>query len=119
QESDTVLITFTPAPMMELSMYAVMNDLAKVGATVLTSSTAIHVSGHGSQEDLKMMLNLMQPKYFIPVQGEYRMLIAHSKLAQQTGMKKSDIFIAEKGDIVEYRKGKVRMSGRVTAGNVR
>ena len=118
QESDTVLITFTPAPMMELSMYAVMNDLAKVGATVLTSSTAIHVSGHGSQEDLKMMLNLMQPKYFIPVQGEYRMLIAHSKLAQQTGMKKSDIFIAEKGDIVEYRKGKVRMSGRVTAGNV-
>lgn len=118
KETDTVLITFTPSPGMEVSMFETMNDLAKKGANVLTSSKNVHVSGHGSQEDLKMMLNLMQPKYFIPIQGEYRMLMAHSKLAQQVGMEKKNIFIAEKGDIVEYQKNKMRMSGRVQAGNV-
>lgn len=117
-ENDTVLITFTPSPGMEVSMYHTMNSIAKAGARVLTSAKNVHVSGHGSQEDLKMMINFLKPKYFIPVQGEYRMLIAHSKLAQQTGMQKSQIFIADKGDIVEYKNGKVRMSGRVTAGNV-
>ena len=118
KETDTVLITFTPSPGMEVSMYHTMNDLAKAGANVLTSSKNVHVSGHGSQEDLKMMLNLMQPKYFIPIQGEYRMLIAHSKLAQETGLQKSQVFIADKGDIVEYKNNKMRMSGRVQAGNI-
>jgi len=116
--TDTVLVTFTPSPGLEVKMYHTMNLLAKAGAQILTSGTKIHVSGHGSQEDLKMMLNLMQPKYFIPVQGEYRMLIAHSKLAQETGLQKSQIFIADKGDIVEYKNGKMRMSGRVQAGNI-
>ncbi|AYC29292.1 ribonuclease J [Paenisporosarcina cavernae] len=118
KDTDTVLITFTPSPGMEVAMYQTMNHLAKAGAKVLTSSKKVHVSGHGSQEDLKMMLNLMKPKYFIPIQGEYRMLMAHSKLAQETGMLKSQIFIADKGDIVEFKSGKVRMSGRVNAGNV-
>ncbi|KOS69407.1 Zn-dependent hydrolase [Lysinibacillus contaminans] len=118
KKDDTVLITFTPSPAMEVQMANTMNQLAKAGAEILTSSKNVHVSGHGSQEDLKLMLNLMQPKYFIPVQGEYRMLIAHSKLAQQLGMQKSQIFIADKGDIVEYKNGKMRMSGRVQAGNV-
>ena len=95
-----------------------MNQIAQVGAKVLTSENTVHVSGHGSQEDLKMMLNLTKPKYFIPIQGEYRMLIAHSKLAQAIGMTKSEIFIADKGDIVEYKSGKMRMSGRVQAGNI-
>ncbi|AIY05838.1 ribonuclease J [Planococcus sp. PAMC 21323] len=116
--TDTVLITFTPSPGMEVPMFQTMNKLAKAGANVLTASKKVHVSGHGSQEDLKMMLNMMKPKYFIPIQGEYKMLIAHSKLAQQVGLNKSEIFIADKGDIVEYKGGKVRMSGRVTAGNV-
>ncbi|MFE3576007.1 ribonuclease J [Lysinibacillus sp. NPDC059133] len=118
KKDDTVLITFTPSPGMEVQMANTMNAIAKAGAEILTSSKNVHVSGHGSQEDLKLMLNLMQPKYFIPVQGEYRMLIAHSKLAQQLGMQKSQIFIADKGDIVEYKNGKMRMSGRVQAGNV-
>jgi ribonuclease J len=118
KDTDTVLITFTPSPGMEVSMYETMNELAKNGATVLTSSKKVHVSGHGSQEDLKLMLNLMKPKNFIPIQGEYRMLMAHSKLAQEVGMQKTSIFIADKGDIVEYKSGKIRMSGRVQAGNV-
>ena len=95
-----------------------MNQLAKVGARVLAADKKVHVSGHGSAEDLKLMLNLMRPKYFIPIQGEYRMLIAHSKLAQATGLQKSQIFIADKGDIVEYKNGKMRMAGRVQAGNI-
>ena len=118
KKDDTVLITFTPSPAMEVQMANTMNQLAKAGAEILTSSKNVHVSGHGSQEDLKLMLNLMKPKYLIPVQGEYRMLIAHSKLAQQLGMQKSQIFIADKGDIVEYKNGKMRMSGRVQAGNI-
>jgi len=118
KQDDTVLITFTPSPSMEVQMANTMNSIAKAGAEILTSSKNVHVSGHGSQEDLKLMLNIMQPKYFIPVQGEYRMLIAHSKLAQQLGMQKSQIFIADKGDIVEYKNAKMRMSGRVQAGNV-
>lgn len=118
KETDTVLITFTPSPSMEVSMYQMANELSKAGANVLTASKNVHVSGHGSQEDLKMMLNLMQPKYFIPIQGEYKMLIAHSKLAQQVGLQKSQIFIADKGDIVEYKNDKMRMSGRVQAGNI-
>ncbi|PIC78291.1 Zn-dependent hydrolase [Sporosarcina sp. P19] len=118
KSSDTVLITFTPSPVMEISMYKMMNELAKAGATVLTSTRNVHVSGHGSAEDLKMMLNLMQPKYFIPIQGEYRMLIAHSKLAQEVGLPKNRIFIADKGDIVEFKNEKLRMAGRVQAGNV-
>lgn len=118
RNTDTVLITFTPSPSMEVQMYNTMNQLAKAGANVMTSNKKVHVSGHGSAEDLKLMLNFMKPKYFIPVQGEYRMLIAHSKLAQQVGLQKSQIFIADKGDIVEYKNGKVRMTGRVQAGNV-
>lgn len=118
KDTDTVLITFTPSPGMEVAMYETMNELAMSGAKVLTSTRKVHVSGHGSQEDLKMMLNLMQPKYFVPVQGEYRMLMAHSKLAQEVGMDKKRVFIADKGDIVEYKNDKMRMSGRVQAGNV-
>lgn len=118
KETDTVLITFTPSPSMEVSMFQMTNELAKAGAHVLTSQRNVHVSSHGSQEDLKLMLNLMKPKYFIPVQGEYKMLIAHSKIAQQLGFQKSEIFIADKGDIVEYKNDKMRMSGRVQAGNV-
>ena len=118
KDTDTVLFTFTPSPGMEVAMFKTMNQLAKVGAKVLTASKKVHVSGHGSQEDLKMMLNLMKPKFFIPIQGEFRMLMAHSKLAQATGLEKAQIFIADKGDIVEYKGGKMRMSGRVQAGNV-
>lgn len=118
KDTDTILITFTPSPSMEVSMYQMANELSKAGANVLTASKNVHVSGHGSQEDLKLMLNLMQPKYFIPIQGEYKMLIAHSKLAQQIGLQKSQIFIADKGDIVEYKNDKMRMSGRVQAGNI-
>ena len=102
-EGDTVLFTFTPSPAMEVQMSNTMNLLAKAGATIMTASKNVHVSSHASQEDLKLMLNLMRPKYFMPVQGEYRMLIGHTKLAHQVGIPQNHIFIADKGDIVEYK----------------
>ncbi|WP_227395490.1 ribonuclease J [Jeotgalibacillus aurantiacus] len=118
QEGDTVLITFTPSPGMEVYLYRSVNEMTKAGATVLTASKNVHVSGHGSQEDLKMMINLMKPRYFIPIQGEYRHLITHARLAEEMGILRSNIFIADKGDIVEYAAGKMKMSGRVQTGNI-
>ncbi|WP_421384674.1 ribonuclease J [Bacillus salacetis] len=118
QDGDTVFITATPSHGMELTMAKTVDMLYRSGANVLTASKKVHVSGHGSQEDLKLMLNLMKPKYFIPIQGEYRMLIAHSKIANTVGISHNRVFILDKGDVAQYKDGKMKMSGRVQAGNV-
>ena len=116
QKGDTVLITPTPGPSLETFLYKTIDLLYRAGATVI--SKKIHVSEHGHQEDLKLMLNLMKPKYFVPVQGEYRMLFAHAKIAQEMDIKKKNIFIPGKGEIIEYRNGKMTTGNRVNAGNV-
>jgi len=118
KEGDTVLITATPSPGLELLMAKTVNLLYRSGANVVTGSRKVHVSGHGSQEDLKFMLNLMKPRYLVPIQGEYRMLKAHAKLATQTGVPAENIYIPEKGDVIEYKNGKLRVSSKVSAGNV-
>ncbi|RJS62652.1 Zn-dependent hydrolase [Bacillus sp. PK3_68] len=118
KEGDTVLITATPSPGLELLMAKTVNLLYRSGANVVTGSRKVHVSGHGFQEDLKFMLNLMKPRYFIPIQGEYRMLKAHAKLAAQTGVPVENIYIPEKGDVIEYKNDKLRVSSKVSAGNV-
>ncbi|XXM71165.1 ribonuclease J [Lysinibacillus sphaericus] len=115
---DTVLITATPSPGMEVIVGRTINMLFKAGADVLTANKKVHVSGHGSQEDLKFMLNIMKPKHFVPIQGEYKMLVAHSQLAHDIGLPYRKIFILDKGDVLEYKDGKMKMSGRVQAGNV-
>ncbi|QTC42459.1 ribonuclease J [Bacillus sp. V3] len=115
---DTVLITATPSPGMEVIVGRTINMLYKAGADVLTANKKVHVSGHGSQEDLKFMLNIMKPKHFVPIQGEYKMLVAHSQLAHDIGLPYKKIFILDKGDVLEYKDGKMKMSGRVQAGNV-
>ncbi|MFH5777702.1 ribonuclease J [Heyndrickxia oleronia] len=118
EKGDTVIITASPSPGLELYMSKTIDMLYRAGATVLSSSNKIHVTGHGLQEDLKLMLNLMKPKYFIPIQGEYRMLIAHGKLASQVGLAQDHIFIPGKGDIIEYKNNKMSIGGRVPSGNV-
>ncbi|KAB7708103.1 RNase J family beta-CASP ribonuclease [Bacillus aerolatus] len=118
KEGDTVLITATPSPGLELLMAKTINLLHRAGANVLTGDRKVHVSGHGFQEDLKFMLNMMKPRYFVPVQGEYRMLKSHAKLAAQTGVPAEQIFIPEKGDVIEYKNEKVRVGSKVSAGNV-
>ncbi len=116
---DTVIIAATPIPGNEKYVGRTIDELLRIGAHVIYGSqSGVHVSGHGSQEELKLMLNLMKPKYFIPVHGEYRMLRNHAMLAEQVGMSTSDIFIPELGEIIEIHNGQARKAGKVNAGYV-
>lgn len=116
---DTVLISATPIPGNEKLVARTVDYLFRQGADVIyDSSSGIHVSGHGSQEELKLMLNLVRPAYFIPVHGEYRMLKVHAKLAQDLGIPRSNIFIAENGSILEFTRESGTMAGKVPAGAI-
>ena len=91
----------------------------KLGANVVYGkSEGIHVSGHASQEEIKLIHNLVRPKFFMPVHGEYRHLVKHAKLAQELGMPKENIFISENGQILEFTQDKGMVAGKVTAGRV-
>lgn len=117
-EGDTVLISATPIPGYELAFSKTIDLLYRAGANVVFGQKPIHVSGHGHQEELKLMLNLMKPKYFIPVNGEYKMQKAHEKLALSVGIAKENIFLIEKGDAVEFLPEEVRNGSKVPFGNV-
>ncbi|MFC5463709.1 ribonuclease J [Lederbergia graminis] len=118
-KGDTVLITATPSAALEISLAKTMDMLYRAGATVFNSNKRKgNVSEHAGQEDLKLMLNLMKPKYLVPIQGEYRMLFAHAKVAQEVGMKKDQIFILGKGEVIEYKNGEMFSSNKVPAGNI-
>ena len=100
---DTIVISATPIPGNEKSVYRTINNLYRLGATVIHGSEGrAHVSGHASQEELLLMLNLIRPEYFIPVHGEYRMLVTHGSLATKTGVHPESVFVIENGDIVEF-----------------
>ncbi|MCL6460131.1 MAG: ribonuclease J [Gorillibacterium sp.] len=118
---DTVVISATPIPGNEKYVGRIVDELFKLGANVIYgpgSVSGVHVSGHGSQEELKLMLNLMRPRFFMPIHGEYRMLRQHGKLAESVGIEPQDIFITDNGDIVEIQNGVARKGGKVQAGNI-
>lgn len=116
---DTVIISASPIPGNEKLVARTIDHLFKQGADVIYESfSGIHVSGHPSQEELKMMLNLLKPKYFVPVHGEYRHLIKHANLAVELGVPRSNVFVAENGQVLEFGKNSARINGRVTAGRV-
>lgn len=116
---DTVIISATPIPGNEKLVARTINQLYRQGAEVIyESASGIHVSGHASQEELKMMINLVRPKFFVPVHGEYRHLIRHANLAEQMGIHAENIFIAENGQILEFNAEKGNVGGRVTAGRI-
>jgi len=101
-ESDTVVISAKAIPGNEVSVMTTVNRLLKSGATVIYGEgSGVHVSGHAAQEDLRMMLNLLRPQYFVPVHGEYRHQHLHAELARQSGIRDEDIFILENGDVLE------------------
>jgi ribonuclease J len=114
---DTVIIAATPIPGNEKYVARTVDQLCRVGAEVIYGSD-IHVSGHGSQEELKLMLNLMKPKFFIPIHGEYRMLRYHAGLAEQVGIAPENIFLIDNGDTVEFSGGKAKYGPKVHAGQV-
>ena len=101
---DTVILAAGPIPGNERNVSRIVDNLFELGANVIYgsgSSTGMHVSGHGYQEDLKLMLTLMRPKYFIPIHGEFRMLHQHRRLAESVGVEKENTFIMNNGDVVD------------------
>ncbi|MDQ2871790.1 MAG: ribonuclease J [Candidatus Eremiobacteraeota bacterium] len=116
---DTVVISATPIPGNEKSVYKTINNLYKLGAIVVHGTDGrSHVSGHGSQEELLLMLNLVRPEFFIPVHGEYRMLVHHGKLATTTGVDARNVFVVENGDVVEFTHDYADKIGKTYGGNV-
>lgn len=116
---DTVIIAATTIPGNEKLVSRTIDNLFARGANVIYERVSgVHVSGHASQEELKMMLNLLKPKYLIPVHGEYRMLVHHAKLATKVGIKEENVFISENGQVLEFTHNSARVAGSVTAGRV-
>ena len=116
---DTVIISATPVPGNEKSVQSIINALSKIGCEIYDKSKAlVHVSGHGSQEELKLMLGMARPKNFMPVHGEAVHLRAHAELAQQMGVPANRIFILDNGDTLEMRNGKVTRGKTVESGVV-
>ena len=116
---DTVIISATRIPGNEKLVSKTIDNLMKLGANVIYGrNQGIHVSGHASREELKLMHNLVRPKFFIPVHGEYHHLVQHARLARELGMPKENIFISENGQILEFTRDKGQVAGKVTAGMV-
>ena len=116
---DTVIISATPIPGNEKLVSKTIDNLMKLGADVIYGrNQGIHVSGHGSREELKLMNNLVRPKFFVPVHGEYHHLIQHARLARELGMAKENIFISENGQILEFTRDKGQVAGKVQAGMI-
>ena len=115
--NDTIIISASPIPGNEKSVYQVINNLYRKGAEVVYKSiTKIHVSGHACQEELKIMHTLLKPKFFIPVHGEYRHLKKHCRLAKELGMKEGNMLIAEIGDTVEVTEKAIKRGEQFQAG---
>lgn len=118
-KGDMVIISASSIPGNEKSVGRVINQLYQHGAKVIYERMAdVHVSGHACKEELKLMLTLTKPKFFIPVHGEARHLYQHKELAEELGIPEEDIFVTEIGDIVELTRNKGRIAGSVTAGSV-
>jgi ribonuclease J len=116
---DTVVISATPIPGNERSVGKTINNLYRLGATVIHGSAGrAHVSGHAAQEELLLMLNLVRPRYFTPVHGEYRMLVTHGTLAERTGVAPENVFIIENGDVVQLTAAGAEKIGKTYGGNV-
>ena len=117
--NDLVIISATPIPGNEKLVSKVIDDLMKIGAEVVYSSLAdIHVSGHACQEEQKLILALAKPKYFIPVHGEYRQLMAHAQIAQSMGIEKENIILLMNGKVIEMDKKEAKITTTVPSGRI-
>ena len=116
---DMIIISATPIPGNEKLVGKVINELIKLGANVVYEKMYdVHVSGHACQEELKLMLSITKPKYFIPVHGEHKHLFKNASLATQMGMSKENILVTEIGKVIEFKNGKMKVTESVPAGRV-
>ncbi len=119
EAGDTVVIAASPVPGNEKAVSRVINRLFKAGAEVYHKDNAdVHVSGHGAAEELKLMLSIVKPRYFMPVHGETRQLVAHSRIAASVGMDPADIFVMENGDVLEVDPRGAKLKGTAESGVV-
>lgn len=117
---DTVILAASPIPGNENAVSRIVDNLFQLGAKVVygsSSHTGMHVSGHGYQEDLKLMLTFMKPKYFIPIHGEYRMLHIHRLLAESVGVEKGHTFVMRNGDVLDIENAIARQTRKIPAGD--
>ena len=116
---DTIILSSKFIPGNEKAITNIINDLYRRGANVIYEKIAkIHVSGHAFQEELKMMLRLTRPRYFIPVHGEYRHLVLHARLAEEEGVSRDHILLAQNGQIIEFDESGVTMQDRIPTGRL-
>jgi len=116
---DTVVLSATPIPGNEELVNRTIDNLYKLGAEVIyDAAVRPHVSGHASQEELKLMLNILRPTHFVPLHGEYRMLVRHARLAEDLGVAHENVHVLENGDVLELDENGARVSGSVSAGYV-
>jgi ribonuclease J len=119
KKGDTVVISARMIPGNEITISRTINSLFERGAEVIYEKVSdVHVSGHASQEELKLMLNLVRPKYFMPIHGEYRHLVHHGQIAERIGMAKDRVLILKNGTKVVLDKEGARISGKVRAGTI-
>ncbi len=119
QSGDTVILSSTPIPGNEELVNRTIDRLFRQGADVLYQKVKpVHVSGHGSQEELKLLLGMLRPKYVVPIHGEYRHLVHHARIAESVGIPAENVLVAEDGDIIEFTSTSGRIVDRVPAGYV-
>jgi len=119
EKGDTVIISASPIPGNEKAVSNVINDLIVKGANVIYKAIEdIHVSGHACEQELRLIITLLNPKFFIPIHGEYKHLFTHAKIAQSMGINESDIFILAMGDIFELSRNKGEITGKAPFGRV-
>jgi ribonuclease J len=116
---DTVVLSSHPIPGNEESVYRTVNRLFRRGAKVIYENIApVHVSGHASQEEMKLLLHLVKPKYFIPIHGELRQLHQHAEIARMVGIPNENVAVIENGQVVEFHDGRMHIGERLPGGYV-
>jgi ribonuclease J len=119
RKGDLIILSSRFIPGNERAITGIINNLYRMGAEVIYEKVSdIHSSGHAYQEELKLMLNLVKPKYFIPVHGEYRHLVKHGQLARETGLPEENVMVLENGSMVVFEKGEACLGGKIHCGRV-
>jgi len=119
RRGDTVILSSKFIPGNEKAIAKIINNLYRRGADVIYEKiSAIHVSGHAFREELKLMINLTKPRFFIPIHGEYRHLVLHARLAEEVGIPRENVFLAENGQVIEFTENGVQINDRVPTGRI-